>query len=159
MREAYPGDIKPPIMDAHQILRRWGDTESVTTKVTRRRLQWLGHLARMPDHRLPQTALFAWLPQRHTRCGPHRRWIDVIRNDLKMLGVPEGEWYREAYSRNGWRARCQIELDSREDDRDHLQISDQLPSHGECHVTSAIGLLGERVTRAGTSVLRSVRSQ
>ena len=119
-------------ISAPQILRRWGDTESVSMKVTRRRLQWLGHLARMPDHRLPKTALFAWLPQPRPRCGPRRRWRDVIRSDLKLLGVPEGEWYREACSRDEWRVRCRSELVSEDPSTDIRSAS--LPSRVSCDV-------------------------
>jgi len=32
----------------------WGDEELVDEKIQKRRLEWLGHLARMPDHRLPR---------------------------------------------------------------------------------------------------------
>ena len=38
--------------------QRWGDTASVTLKVAARRLEWLGHLAQMPEHRLPKKCLF-----------------------------------------------------------------------------------------------------
>ena len=35
-------------------------------------------------------------------------WRDVIRNDLRNVGVREDEWYMEASSsRAGWRAVCQ----------------------------------------------------
>ena len=88
-----------------EIRRRWGDKELITEKVKKRRLEWLGHLARMPDHRLPKYVLFGWLPQSHPRCGPRKRWRDVMRRDLKDVGVEEGEWYEEARrSRAGWRS-------------------------------------------------------
>ena len=28
-------------------------------------LEWLGHLSRMDDHRLPKTIIFGWLSQHH----------------------------------------------------------------------------------------------
>ena len=97
-------------------------------KITRRRLEWLGHLARIPEHRLPKSALFGWLPQPRPRCGPRRRWrsrrelqrhpgplvpsesLSVIRSDLKLLGVAEHEWYDEASSRAGWRSICRSRM-------------------------------------------------
>ena len=40
-------------------------------------------------------------------CGPRRRWKDIIRQDLKDIGVDEGQWYNEAVtSRESWRALC-----------------------------------------------------
>ena len=46
-----------------EIRQRWGDPETATAKVTKRRLEWLGHVARMPDHHTPKICLFSWLPQ------------------------------------------------------------------------------------------------
>ena len=96
-----------------EVRRRWGDEELVAKKVRKSRLEWLGHVARMPNHRLPKTMLFGWLPQPRPRCGPRKRWRDVVCKDLKEVGLEEDEWYREATrSRAGWRAmyRNRLEL-------------------------------------------------
>ena len=55
-----------------EVRRIWGDEETVSEKVQKRRLEWLGHLARMPDHSLPKVMLFSWLPQPQPRCGPRK---------------------------------------------------------------------------------------
>ena len=73
-----------------EVRRRWGDEELVTEKVRKRRLEWLGHVARMPNHRLPKTMLFGWLPQPRPRCGPRKRWRDVVRKNLKEVGFGGG---------------------------------------------------------------------
>ena len=39
-----------------EIRRKFGDDDTAEIKIAKRRLQWLGHLARMPDHRLPKVA-------------------------------------------------------------------------------------------------------
>ncbi len=70
-------------------------------KVKKRRLEWLGHLARMPDHRMPKAVLFSWLPQPRPRCAPRKRWRDQIRKDLQSIGVEEEEWYAEARRSRG----------------------------------------------------------
>jgi len=41
----------------------WGDPETVSAKVTKRPLELFGHLARMPNQRIPKMALFGWLPK------------------------------------------------------------------------------------------------
>lgn len=82
----------------------WGDRELVEAKITKRRLEWLGYVARMPCHRMPKQAWFGWLPKTRPPRGPHKRWRDQVRKDLKLIGVPEVEWYEEAIlSRGGWR--------------------------------------------------------
>ena len=92
-----------------EVRRSWGDTETAAEKTQRRRLEWLGHLARMPDHRIPKSTLFGWLPQPRPRCGTRKRWRDVIRRDIKDIGMNESKWYTEATgSREGWRAMCSL---------------------------------------------------
>ena len=49
----------------HQSIRqRWGDNKTATEIIAKRRLEWLGHLARMQDQLIPKITLFSWLPQR-----------------------------------------------------------------------------------------------
>ena len=69
--------------------------------VKRRRLEWLGHIARMPDNRIPKKVLFGWLQQPRPQGGPRRRWKDIIRQDLKDIGIDEGQWHNEAVTSIG----------------------------------------------------------
>ena len=92
-------------LSSAELRRRWGDTETASVKVMKRRLEWLGHLARMPEERTPKICLFSWLPQPRPRGGPRLRWRDLIRRDLSNLKVPEESWYKEAAtSRPHWRS-------------------------------------------------------
>ena len=44
------------------VRQHWGDMEIIATKLRRRRLEWLGHMARMAEYRLPQICfLGGWL--------------------------------------------------------------------------------------------------
>ena len=45
----------------------WDDSETITTK---RRLEWLGHVARTTGRRMPKMDLFGWLPQTRLPGGP-----------------------------------------------------------------------------------------
>ena len=67
-------------------------------KIVKRRLEWLGHIARMPDHRIPKMALFGWLQKTRPPMGPRKRWRDVIRKDLQVIGVPEKQWHTATVS-------------------------------------------------------------
>ena len=101
-----------------EVRRRWGDEETAADKVKRRRLEWLGHLARMDDDRLSKSVLFSWLPQPRPRCGPRRRWRDVVRKDLKGIEVDEAVWYEEARkSRAEWRTTYCTGLEICRDDQ------------------------------------------
>ena len=96
-----------------EVWRGWGDEETATDKVKRRRLEWLGHLARMSDDRLRKSALFSWLPQPRPRCGTKKSWRDVVCKDLKGIEVDESVWYEEARrSRAGWRAMYHTGLEN-----------------------------------------------
>ena len=95
-----------------EVRRRWGDEKTASEKVERKRLEWLGHLARMPDHRVPKSTLFGWLPQPCRSCGPKKRWRDMMRRDFKDIKVSEEEWYDEAVrSRAGWSTLCRDGLE------------------------------------------------
>ena len=83
--------------------RTFGDLETAAMKVMGRRMEWLGHVARMPEHRMPKMALFGWLPQPRPPGGPKKRWRDMIRQDLKALGISETEWYKHTSQRDCWR--------------------------------------------------------
>ena len=81
---------------------QWGDEDTITIKLLKRRLEWLGHLARMPPERIPKITLFSWLPQNRPQGGPRRRWRDLVKKDLKATGLRERGWYEEALHRKKW---------------------------------------------------------
>ena len=67
------------------------------------RLRWLGHIARMDSSRLPKQVLFGELPSRGPSHGPRKRWRDVARSNLAVVGIPESDWYDVAQDRGEWR--------------------------------------------------------
>ena len=71
-------------------------------KLQKRRLEWLGHLARMSDYRMPKITLFSWLPQPCPSCGPKRRWRDVAKKDMQAANIATDTWHEEARNRRGW---------------------------------------------------------
>jgi hypothetical protein len=77
------------------------------------RLQWLGHVLRMDDHRLPRIALLSRPKDGQRAVGrPRRRFTDCIREDLHAAGVPlqrvgEGGLNEQCGDRAAWRKMCQ----------------------------------------------------
>ena len=89
-------------ISSEEIRQNWGDVDTITTKLTKRHLEWLGHLARMQDQRISKITLFSWLPQSRPPGGPRRRWRDLMKKDIKAAGIPENTWYKEALHREKW---------------------------------------------------------
>ena len=97
----------------------------------------------------------SWLPQPRPRCGPRTRWRDVVRKDLKDIGVKEDDWYEEATrSRAGWKAMYLVGL---EDCRE-TQAAMATVAAGMWCVRCALGASGGSVTGRGTSVQLRGRS-
>lgn len=95
-----------------QIAKQFGMEESLEDLIVARRLRWLGHVARMDDHRLPKKILFGWLPQRRPAHGTKMRWRDRVRKDMKKFCIEEGNWFRLAQDRSGWRGCCRTGLEA-----------------------------------------------
>ena len=85
--------------------------QSLEDMIVLRRLRWLGHLARMDDHRLPKKILFGWLSKRRPAHGTKIRWRDQVKSDLNKFGIEERGWFRLAQDRARWRGCCKTGLD------------------------------------------------
>ena len=74
----------------------------VSELVTRCRLRWLGHIARMDDKRLPPQLLFGKIEGKGRAGRPVGRWKDMIELDLKKRQV-KGNWFNAVHDRAAWR--------------------------------------------------------
>ena len=84
--------------------QRWGDTGLMSDVLHRKRLQWVGHVARMPPDRLPKRVLFGWFRHSRPAHGPRLRWKDRVAADFRSLGIAQSSWFAEAQDRQAWRA-------------------------------------------------------
>uniref|UniRef100_A0A914XC78 Endonuclease-reverse transcriptase n=1 Tax=Plectus sambesii TaxID=2011161 RepID=A0A914XC78_9BILA len=66
------------------------NTKPLSTVVTERRLQFTGHILRLPDHRLAKVAMH-WRPSRGRRGlgRPKTTWRRTLMEDLRSVGI---EW-------------------------------------------------------------------
>ena len=95
------------------IRQRWGDPDTINIKLIRQPMQWLGHLARLPNHRIPKMCFFGCLSEKRPQGGPKKCWKDIIRKDLNNLNIPESRWYDLANKlRSAWRDHYHACLES-----------------------------------------------
>jgi predicted RNA-binding Zn-ribbon protein involved in translation (DUF1610 family) len=73
----------------------------ISELVTRSRLRWLGHVARMGEGRLPVKLLYGSMEGKGRRGKPVSRWKDMIERDLKKRKVQS--WYKIVQDRTEWR--------------------------------------------------------
>ena len=73
----------------------------IEEQLRQKRLQWFGHLQRMPDHR-PQKQLLRCRPSGKKRKpgGTSLRWVDLISRDLTGMT----NWQEVVTDRSAWRA-------------------------------------------------------
>lgn len=69
-----------------------------------RRLQWLGHVYRMPADRLPRRLLSSWVTNPRPKGRPHLTYGHGLVNDLKTHGLGD-TWSALALDRVSWRAK------------------------------------------------------
>jgi reverse transcriptase-like protein len=99
--------------------------------LTRNRLRWLGHVARMSADRVPVRLLYGEVGGRRKPGHPIARWKDMVANDIKKRKITS--WYDMAKHRDVWRKvvrgekvdaamrrrkRGEVKEDGRDDDDD-----------------------------------------
>ena len=74
--------------------------------VAERRLRWLGHVLRMEDSRTPQQAMQWELKGYKRKPGwPRVNWMDIVKRNLKSMGISWEEARELAAHRTEWRQR------------------------------------------------------
>jgi transcription termination factor 2 len=73
--------------------------------VKARRINWIGHVERMEDSRMPKRVMREKICTRRKRGRPKVRWVGDVQEDLLEMGI-EG-WRRKAQDRDPWRRIAQ----------------------------------------------------
>ena len=103
---------------SRELAKAFGMTESVTDILRKHRLRWLGHVARMDNDRIPKQLLFGELLRPRPSHGTKRRWRDLARGDVQLMGLGE-TWYEAAQDRNRWTNICKNCQSEDLEDRQH----------------------------------------
>ncbi|CAJ1328949.1 unnamed protein product, partial [Effrenium voratum] len=88
----------------NQDLHAMAQWEPIEKVLARQTLRWMGHVARMPTHRLPKIAMWGhWQDAEPGQFGPTRqqKWLQTV---LKLADIPELDWFRLAQDRPTWDA-------------------------------------------------------
>lgn len=78
---------------------------SIFTILMQSQLRWAGHVARMPDHRLPKRLFYGELQQgKRSHGGQKKRFRDTLKVSLKAFDINPDSWEESAVDRDKWRA-------------------------------------------------------
>ncbi|KAI5715688.1 hypothetical protein M8J77_020743 [Diaphorina citri] len=90
-----------------EVLRRT-DMLKIENLIRQRRLRWAGHLSRMPENRIPKKVAFSELETGcRPQCKPKKRWTDILKEDIKLIGLEPKTWRNAAANRPAWRNSVQ----------------------------------------------------
>ena len=97
-------DVQSPCSISNTTLLERGKVQPIEETLKKRRLRWLGHVARMDNSRMPKCILFGELDKTRSRHGPQKRWRDNVVSDTKDRQIVD--WCDLAQDCRKWRSAC-----------------------------------------------------
>ena len=80
------------------------ETISIEALLLKSQLRWVGHVARMEDHRLPKIVLYGELSSGHRNIGgPKKKYKDCLKKSLRACHIDLDQWSTLASNRETWR--------------------------------------------------------
>ena len=99
-------------MKRHTTICKLAHQHRLSSLLSSRRLRFLGHIARMPDSRLPKQLLVCALTGGARSAGGQKcRWNDLIQRDLVRSGI-EQDWRELAQDRSAWRGIVEMSINT-----------------------------------------------
>ena len=78
-------------------------SKNISTEIKQRRMRWLGHVMRMPQSRIPKTALHWTPPRKRKRGRPRTNRRRTVTSELEEMGYSWGQAQFIAKDRVRWR--------------------------------------------------------
>jgi hypothetical protein len=67
--------------------------------IKKKRLQWYGHIKRMPEERIP-TLIMEWIPRERRKRGcPRKTWVEGVQAAMTPINLEQDQWR----NREEWR--------------------------------------------------------
>ena len=102
LRKLFGIKWQDKVTDTEVLLR--AGFSSIHTMLKQTQLRWAGHVARMPDHRLPKKLLFGELVHgKRSRGGQKKRFKDTLKISLKDFNIDHSSWEEASMERSHWR--------------------------------------------------------
>jgi len=82
-------------------------TMGIEAFLLKAQLQWVGHVMRMPDSRIPKQVFCGRLAVgSRPQCGPVRRYKDTVKENIKKCGMNPSTLGSDSQDRSAWRSLC-----------------------------------------------------
>jgi len=88
---------------SHADVKKRMHMPDIATLLSRRRLQWAGHVLRMGEERSPRRTLTSWIPTARPKGRPHLTFAQGLVKDLAYAGLNTSNWGVLAADRRAWR--------------------------------------------------------
>src|ERR1700733_10957459 len=86
-----------------EIYIRLNIKHDIVDRIQNRRLRYFGHVTRMQNERYPKIALNGYVHGRRRRGRPKKRWLDMIKEDCREMGLSVQGAMHRAQDRESWR--------------------------------------------------------
>ena len=114
-----------------QILQR-AETTSIESMLAKKQLRWIGHVYRMPEHRLPRQVLYSQLPEaRRNPGGQKKRYKDHIKRTMEKCNIVPKDLETNASDRRQWRTLCSEGCSHLEDARNQAREERRQRRHNQ----------------------------
>lgn len=118
----------------HTVMLQRAGLPSMECVLFSRQLRWLGHVIRLPAHRLPRRTLYGELSVgQRLQGGPKKRYRDQVKKTLKQFNIIPDSLEIAAADRAGWRAECHRGAEYFEQERSRRRDDQRQRRHERAH--------------------------